>query len=105
MSGQQQGWQAVPDRSLLGSCCLGVAGACDRELVKFLFDTTIPIDQRAAPEGYANEIFIRVCQTRSCRGPDGRLWLRSLGGGVFAALRGGLVAAIMQDWLQVGVAV
>ena len=35
----------------------------------------------------------------------GRLWLRSLGGGVFAALRGGLVAAITQDWLQVGVAV
>ncbi len=34
-----------------------------------------------------------------------RLWLRSLGGGVFAALRGGLVAAITQDWLQVGVAV
>jgi len=33
------------------------------------------------------------------------LWLRSLGGGVFAALRGGLVAAITQDWLQVGVAV
>ncbi|WP_138846343.1 hypothetical protein [Rhodococcus pyridinivorans] len=33
------------------------------------------------------------------------LWLRSLGGGVFAALRGGLVAAIAQDWLQVGVAV
>ena len=35
----------------------------------------------------------------------GILWLRSLGGGVFAALRGGLVAAITQDWLQVGVAV
>ncbi len=35
----------------------------------------------------------------------GTLWLRSLGGGVFAALRGGLVAAITQDWLQVGVAV
>lgn len=34
-----------------------------------------------------------------------RMWLRSLGGGVFAALRGGLVAAITQDWLQVGVAV
>ncbi|MCZ4068833.1 hypothetical protein O1W71_14235 [Microbacterium sp. H37-C3] len=34
-----------------------------------------------------------------------RVWLRSLGGGVFAALRGGLVAAITQDWLQVGVAV
>lgn len=33
------------------------------------------------------------------------VWLRSLGGGVFAALRGGLVAAITQDWLQVGVAV
>ncbi|VWX51600.1 hypothetical protein MICRO80W_570005 [Micrococcus luteus] len=33
------------------------------------------------------------------------LWIRSLGGGVFAALRGGLVAAITQDWLQVGVAV
>ena len=33
------------------------------------------------------------------------MWLRSLGGGVFAALRGGLVAAITQDWLQVGVAV
>ena len=32
------------------------------------------------------------------------MWLRSLGGGVFAALRGGLVAAITQDWLQVGVA-
>ncbi len=36
---------------------------------------------------------------------DRNLWLRSLGGGVFAALRGGLVAAITQDWLQVGVAV
>jgi len=36
---------------------------------------------------------------------DALLWLRSLGGGVFAALRGGLVAAITQDWLQVGVAV
>jgi hypothetical protein len=35
----------------------------------------------------------------------GVVWLRSLGGGVFAALRGGLVAAITQDWLQVGVAV
>ena len=35
----------------------------------------------------------------------GTVWLRSLGGGVFAALRGGLVAAITQDWLQVGVAV
>ena len=34
----------------------------------------------------------------------GTLWLRSLGG-VFAALRGGLVAAITQDWLHVGVAV
>ena len=33
------------------------------------------------------------------------LWLRSLGGGVLAALCGGLVAAITQDWLQVGVAV
>ncbi|WP_344310829.1 hypothetical protein, partial [Brevibacterium samyangense] len=33
------------------------------------------------------------------------VWLRSLGGGVFVALRGGLVAAITQDWLQVGVAV
>lgn len=36
---------------------------------------------------------------------EGVVWLRSLGGGVFAALRGGLVAAITQDWLQVGVAV
>jgi len=36
---------------------------------------------------------------------DRGVWLRSLGGGVFAALRGGLVAAITQDWLQVGVAV
>ena len=33
------------------------------------------------------------------------VWLRSLGGGVFATLRGGPVAAITQDWLQVGVAV
>ena len=37
--------------------------------------------------------------------PEVPVWLRSLGGGVFAALRGGLVAAITQDWLQVGVAV
>jgi hypothetical protein len=49
---------------------------------------------------------------RSCRRPfmsqptlSSLMWLRSLGGGVFAALRGGLVAAITQDWLQVGVAV
>lgn len=37
--------------------------------------------------------------------PSPKVWLRSLGGGVFAALRGGLVAAITQGWLQVGVAV
>ena len=43
--------------------------------------------------------------THPARPRDHHVWLRSLGGGVFAALRGGLVAAITQDWLQVGVAV
>src|SRR5699024_5132966 len=33
------------------------------------------------------------------------VWVRAVGGGVFAARRGGAVAAGTQDWLQVGVAV
>lgn len=52
-------------------------------------------------DGYSIEIDVRPWS----RPGRGCVWLRSLGGGVFAALRGGLVAAITQDWLQVGVAV
>ncbi|MCL6423870.1 hypothetical protein Bequi_10850 [Brachybacterium sp. JHP9] len=57
--------------------------------------------QRPTPADQVDRL-LKVAQLRA----DGHtLWLRSLGGGVFAALRGGLVAATTQDWLQVGVAV
>ncbi|MFT8575933.1 MAG: hypothetical protein ABF730_09780 [Bifidobacterium aquikefiri] len=60
--------------------------------------------EQASPTVHTNrDPLTIVCDALGTHGRE--LWLRSLGGGVFAALRGGLVAAITQDWLQVGVAV
>jgi len=77
----------------------GVIGAVPAQQVSEVLQGE-PRDPQALYDGVLAEGF----QEERLPGP-GRVWLRSLGGGVFAALRGGLVAAITQDWLQVGVAV